>query len=115
MRMTTILSLGKVACGALLAIVISVHLPVILHKPSIAAVAQTDPEITRQLATTDAQIVELQRRILVLEQANVGVQLAGLQAEVGIDHQILLAVALMMITLAIEALWRMAGKGKTGP
>ena len=62
MRMTTILSLGKLACGALLAIIISVHLPVILHKSSSQAVVQIPPEVTQQLATSEAQIMELQRR-----------------------------------------------------
>jgi sensor histidine kinase YesM len=115
MRMTTILSLGKVASGAILAIVISVHLPVILHRDPAQAVAQTAPEVTRELAGTEVQIIELQRRTLALEQANLTVQMAALQAQVNIDHQILMAMALMMITLAIEAAWRMAGKSKTGP
>jgi sensor histidine kinase YesM len=117
MRMTTILSLGKLASGALLAIVISAHLPVFLHmqSKSIVTFEQTAPEVTRELASTETQIVELQRRTLALEQANLAVQLAALQAQVNIDHQILLAMALMMITLAIEAAWRMAGKGKTVP
>ena len=112
MRMTTLLSFGKIACGALLAVIISVHLPIILHRSIAEPIAQTAPEVTHQLATTEAQIVELQRRTLALEQANLAVQLAALQAQVNIDHQILLAMALMMVTLSVEALWRMAGKGK---
>ena len=110
MKMGTFFSIGKLACVALLAVIFALHHNVII---SPAIQVATLPGLSRTVTTHDEKIVELERRVTSLEAANIPVQLAALQAQAAIDHQILLAMALMMFTLALEAMWRMAGKSKT--
>ena len=113
MRMPTLFAVAKILSVSVLAFVLAFHAPTII-KPFVNSSMQpvkttTDIVVVQQ----GEQIVDLQRRIDVLERSNLPTQLAAMQTQQAIDHQILMAMSLMMFTLAVEAMWRLAAQRKT--
>ena len=112
MKMPTVFTAGKLIAVGLVAVVLALHPGVILKKNSPVMQQEVAPQIATQVVRDGQQITDLERRVGDLERANLAVQIATIQSQLAIDHQFLMGILLMMITLAAEAVWRTASSGK---
>jgi hypothetical protein len=103
--MPNILGIAKVGCGAILATVLALHAPILTRHKQLTVTQEAT--VSNQVVRQDEQIIELQRRVLVLETAKLDEQVAEIKSQQNIDHEILMAIAAMIFTLSIEALWRL--------
>jgi hypothetical protein len=113
-----ILRIG-VASSAL--IICGIHANTMLHVVKPAMLVQAAGDIGNQIATNTQQLKDVERRVQQLEHdaPMMAVQAASMQAQLDAIKQMLIVVIGAMVTLAVEAIWRMAGgkklMGRDGP